>query len=55
LFTAATDLTWPEVVIARGAIRIKAAIVRLFIVMVTLSGNLLAAISLGHTASATLW
>ena len=36
LFAAATDLTWPEVVIAAVAMRTKAAIVRLFIVMAQL-------------------
>jgi hypothetical protein len=43
-FMAATDFTWPDVVIANMAIRINVAIVRIFIFMVTLSRNPLATI-----------
>jgi len=41
---AATDFTWPDVVIASMAIRINVAIVRIFIFMITLSRNPLATI-----------
>jgi len=48
LFAAATDLTCPDVVIAREAIRVMAAVVRIFIVVVTLFDNRPVAISLGQ-------
>jgi hypothetical protein len=42
------DLIWPDVVIASEAIKVKAAIVRLFIVMVTLFQKVLSGDSLGQ-------
>jgi hypothetical protein len=53
-FAAATDFTWPDAVAAREALRTKAAKTTFFMVVLTLSKDLLAAVRLGHSASAPL-